>query len=157
MHRDKFKKLVIGNSFNRSRNYENFLKSIPLLTFSLSEYEITQVADSLVTCEFNPGECVFRQDDVADGMYFIEKGSVRVFQEKEVIVNEEKQVEIRELKEGEFFGELALVNKAARSASVFCSNEAACKLVFLELEAFERLIGSCREFIKYKIVTYNVA
>ncbi len=151
MHRDKFKKLVIGNSFNRNRNYENFLKSIPLLTFSLSDYEITQVADSLLVCNFSPGECVFKQDDKADGMYFIEKGSVKIFQEKDSVIDE-----VRELNAGEFFGELALVNKVGRSASVYCSKEVPCKLVFLKLDAFERLIGPFREFIKCKIASYNV-
>ena len=121
--------------------------------FSLTKYEISQLADSLSTCVFKVGDCIFKQHDYADGMYFIEKGRVRIIQE-----NENKSVEIRILGVGEFFGELSLVNKTKRTASAYVYNDKSedktCKLAFLNLEAFERLIGPTKEFIKYKILSY---
>lgn len=154
MNRDQFKMLVICSSFNRRRNYENFLLSMPLLTFSLNKYEICQVADSLVTYDYSAGECIFKQNDEPDGMYFIQQGGVKVLH-TEADEKDSRCVLIRELKEGEFFGELALVNKGRRSASVYALSESPCKLAFLKIEAFERLIGPCREFIKYRIISYN--
>ena len=154
MKRDTFRTLIIQSAFTRRSNYENFLLSLPLLTFSLNKYEISQVADSLTSREYAPGECVFKQDDIADGMYFIEKGSVRIVQE--VRSNGGlTTTEINELGEGEFFGELALVNKSTRTASCYVSDDKPCKLAFLDLEAFERLIGPCREFIRDKMISYT--
>lgn len=157
MNRDKFKTLVIRSAFTRGKNYENFLLSMPLLTFSLDRHEITQVADSLVTQEYKQDDCIFKQNDDAHGMYFIEKGSVKITRE-EVTENGVNTVQIRVLGKGEFFGELALVNNTKRSASAFaqCESESvSCRLAFLEVEAFERIIGPCREFIKYKIISYS--
>ncbi len=122
MNRDKFKTLVIRSAFTRGKNYESFLLSMPLLTFSLDHQEIIQVADSLVTKEFSHNDCIFRQNDIAHGMYFIEKGTVKITRE-ELTENGVNAIQIRVLGKGEFFGELALVNKTKRSASAFAQNE----------------------------------
>lgn len=154
MKRDIFRTLIIQSAFTRRKNYENFLQSLPLLTFSLNKYEISQVADSLISRMYNPGECIFKQEDNADGMYFIEKGRVKFFQDV-VSENGITTTEIRMLGSGEFFGELALVNKSTRTASCYVTEDYPCKLAFLEVEAFERLIGPCRDFIKDKMNLYS--
>jgi cAMP-dependent protein kinase regulator len=173
MNRDTFKTLVIRSAFTRRRSYEQFLYSLPFLTFSLSSEEISQLADSLSTLCYKPGECIFKQDDIADGMYFIESGFVQIIQKKNKEVNDhseiascdiydtnDHEVQIKILKSGDFFGELALVNKTSRTASAYgydnnIKDATICKLAFLNVEAFERLIGPCKDFIKYKIITYR--
>ena len=51
---------------------------------------------------------------------------------------------IRELKSGEHFGELALINKEKRSLSVRVSSET-CRLLKLDRETFTRILGSIQD------------
>lgn len=63
--------------------------------------------------------------DAADGMYFIEDGSVSIR-----IEQENGEVEISVLGKGQYFGELALVTHRARAASAYAASEnvkVACK------------------------------
>jgi cAMP-dependent protein kinase regulator len=158
MNRDKFQRLVIGIAFKRRKMYEEFLTSVPLLKQSMNDYERSQVADALVSKTYAPGECIFKQGDQANGMYFIESGQVNIIGE-ENSAGSEKSVLISELQVGDYFGEIALVNKLPRSASAYAATEnecqEPCKLAFLELNAFERLMGPCIELLKSKIGSYK--
>lgn len=58
-------------------------------------------------------EVVFRQGDVGNCMYVIQSGEVEIFREEAG-----REVRLRLLGANEFFGEMALVNHATRSASV---------------------------------------
>lgn len=62
--------------------------------------------------------------DAADGMYFIEDGTVSIK------INQDRgEVEISKLVKGEYFGELALVTHRPRAASAYAQNnvKVACK------------------------------
>lgn len=69
--------------------------------------------------------------DVADGMYFIEEGTVSIR-----IEQESGEVEISRLNKGSYFGELALVTHRPRAASAYAEDnvKVACKYSFFFLE-----------------------
>lgn len=83
------------------------------------------LADALIPKSFEAGSLIIKQGDVADGMYFIEEGtvSVRIQQEGG------GETEISVLGKGLYFGELALVTHRPRAASVYAVNnvKVACK------------------------------
>lgn len=63
--------------------------------------------------------------DAADGMYFIEEGTVSVRMDQE-----DTEIEISKLGKGQYFGELALVTHRPRAASVYATEgtvKLACK------------------------------
>jgi CRP-like cAMP-binding protein len=62
---------------------------------------------------YGPGEIIFRQGEVGDCMYVILSGKVEVIQE-----SEGRKLRLAELGEGDFFGEMALIEKEVRSATV---------------------------------------
>lgn len=62
---------------------------------------------------YKNGEIIVRQGEMGDCMYVIQAGQVEVFQEKD-----DKEVRLAVLGDGEFFGEMALFEREARSASV---------------------------------------
>ncbi len=64
---------------------------------------------------FEDGDIIVKQGDSGDCMYVIQEGKVRIFIEKE-----DQSTLITELKEGDFFGEMAIFEKEVRSATV-CS------------------------------------
>jgi flavin-dependent dehydrogenase len=59
------------------------------------------------------GEIIVRQGDIGECMYFIQAGRVEVIRE-----SDGKEVKLTELGPGEFFGEMALLEKRIRSATV---------------------------------------
>ena len=74
------------------------------------------VADALNPRSFDSDACVIRQGDVADGMYFVEAGTVRIT----VVGENGVEVEVNQVTKGSYFGELALVTHRPRAASAYC-------------------------------------
>ena len=155
LNRKNFQELMIKNSFKRRQNYKVLLKSVPLLRDALGEAEISKVADALSTKVLKPGELIFHQNDEPNGIYFVESGQVNIIQEAS---NQNSQrFLLRRLKLGEYFGEVALINKSPRSASAYADEVSrdTCRVAFLDLNAFERLLGPCVELFKSKMVDYK--
>jgi len=76
---------------------------------------IAFASDHLV---FRDGETVFSQGDAADGAYLVESGEAEVF-----TADGEKQVLVNELDNSDIFGEMALILKSGRTATVKARGE----------------------------------
>jgi len=83
-------------------------------------------------------------------MYFIEDGSVKVMMKK---IDESAPVQVNALKKGDYFGELALLTKQPRVASVIAAEKT--KLAVLDVESFERLLGPCLGIMQRNIHAYE--
>uniref|UniRef100_A0A0A9XMM4 cAMP-dependent protein kinase type II regulatory subunit n=1 Tax=Lygus hesperus TaxID=30085 RepID=A0A0A9XMM4_LYGHE len=148
LERDTFKRIVVKGAKRKRTQYMNFLHKVPLLK-NLTEYEMLNLADSFVRRTFNVGEAIVRQGDEADGMYFIEEGQVGVSR----IDESGKEIGLQELEVGNYFGELALLEKQPRAATAYAMTDV--KLAFLCAEAFERLLGSCRQVLERRASEYK--
>ena len=102
--------------------FENIARSI--------EHQNICSSITLVMCK--PNEVVIRQGDQGDSLYYILHGLVSIqlsiqidtgIQDKNQIVNVEKN--IGELKDGEIFGELALLYNIPRTASIIALTDTA--------------------------------
>lgn len=84
------------------------------------------LADALVPKTYEKGSRIIKQGDAADGMYFIEDGTVSIR-----IQQESGETEISVLGKGQYFGELALVTHRARAASAYAVDtvKVACKFI----------------------------
>ena len=151
MNRETFKRLVISNAFKRRKAYEQLLRSMPLLRDCLNDYERIQVADSLTSILFKRGDCIIKYGDLANGMFFIEEGQVKI-----VISGDSNEGDEIFLHKGDYFGEIALIRKTHRSASAFCFSST-CKLALLDVEVFERLMGPCIDVFKQNLSNYRFA
>ena len=85
------------------------LRSIPIFS-ELSRRELAAVERILHKREYSAGEVIFRQDEPGLGMYIIESGQVS-------ILTDESHDNMTELGDGEFFGELPLLDGGSRSAT----------------------------------------
>lgn len=132
--------------------------------YFLADYPIYRDfdADDIETlakiCEekkYSNGQAVFREGDAGDGLYIIRKGSVKILKENKV-----RKKFIATLAEGEFFGEMALIDGSPRSATVEASGEV--ELVKLTNDGFEKLktdyartgfkfVGVLLKFMSYRI------
>lgn len=148
MDRQTFRRILLKSAFKKRKMYESLIESVPMLK-TLQSYERMNLADALVPRTFNDGDIIIKQGDVADGMYFVENGEVVI----SILDDSGKEVEINRIGKGGYFGELALVTHRHRAASAFCDGDV--KLAFLDVEAFERLLGPCMNIMKRNITDYE--
>ncbi|KAH8269468.1 hypothetical protein KR018_003863 [Drosophila ironensis] len=148
MDRQTFRRILLKSAFRKRKMYEELLNSVPMLK-ALQNYERMNLADALVSKSYDNGERIIKQGDAADGMYFIEDGTVSVRMDQE-----DGEVEISQLGKGQYFGELALVTHRPRAASVYATG-GNVKLAFLDVRAFERLLGPCMDIMKRNIDDYE--
>lgn len=99
---------------------------------------------------FKEGEVVFRQGSEPDKFYLIESGKVKI----ERWENNEKEI-INYFREGDFFGEKALIEEGKRHADVVCLTD--CHLFSLSRESFRELVKSSpkiEKIIRDRIESY---
>jgi CRP-like cAMP-binding protein len=114
---------IWGNVFGKKervvRSIETVLKNVPIFS-TLEKRELRNVTFIVHEREYAPGEYVFFQNDPGLGMYVIKEGEVSIKLE-----NPEK--ELARLREGSFFGEIALMDESPRSASAVAVTK--CQLI----------------------------
>jgi CRP/FNR family transcriptional regulator, cyclic AMP receptor protein len=88
------------------------LARIPLFK-RLDANELEHLAEEIDQVNYNAGETIFNEHDRGDALYIVEEGSVRIW----VYDEDVKEVTLAELKPGDFFGELAVLDRGERSSS----------------------------------------
>jgi len=88
------------------------LSRVPLFK-RLTPDELEQLAQGVDQVNFKADETVFNEQDKGDALYVVDSGSVRIW----VLDEDVKPVTLTELKPGEFFGELAVLDRGARSTN----------------------------------------
>ena len=95
---------------------------------------------------FLPGDYIFKKGEVGNCMYFIGNGSVDVLSADESLV-------VATLKEGDYFGEIALIKKVKRTKSVVAKEY--CNLYSLEKKNFDTLLVQYPTFKNHIYETFN--
>ena len=90
---------------------------------------IGEVARLLRPRDYPTGAVIVRRGDAGDCMYFIASGEVEIALDPEPL----------RLESGEFFGEIALLTGAPRTATVLATQ--ACTLLRLDIAEFRELTG----------------
>ena len=109
------------------------LKRIQLFS-DLHKPALKKIADLLEDMEYQKGHYVFKKGDEGDAVFIITEGSVSVKDEDLVLST---------LKEGDVFGEYALIDNKARSASIFA--EETLRILRLDRTSFSRLLTENKE------------
>src|SRR2546429_2643317 len=79
----------------------------------LEPHELEHLAEEVDQVQFKAGEVIFNEHDRGDALYVVDEGSVRIW----VMDEDVKPVTLAELKPGEFFGELAVLDRGERSTN----------------------------------------
>jgi CRP/FNR family cyclic AMP-dependent transcriptional regulator len=111
------------------------LQNIPLFSV-LGTEELDAIERLAVTRNYPKNSVIINEGDHTDSLYVILSGKVKIFltddQQKEVIVAIQRA--------GDYFGELALLDEAPRSASVMTMEP--CTLLMIARSAFERHLAN---------------
>ena len=94
------------------------LSRIPLFKRLTSE-ELEQLAAEVDQVKFDANETIFNEQDKGDALYVVEDGSVRIW----VLDEDMEPVTLKELGPGEFFGELAVLDRGPRSTNATAIGE----------------------------------
>ena len=109
------------------------LKQIPLFG-ELSEQELTLVAERARELRYPKGSIVFSEGDQSDYLLIILSGAAKI-----VLMNSEGEETILDIRRsGSFFGEMALLDGAPRSATVITTES--CQLAQISRDAFLELL-----------------
>ena len=104
----------------------------------LDDEEISEVISSATLSEFKPNEIIFNEGDAGDSLHLIRSGSVTVSK-----VIGDKTTTLAYLPAGNYFGEMALLNDAPRSATV--KTAVATETIVLQGKEFRRLLSKIRK------------
>ena len=88
------------------------LALVPLFS-QLDAHDLANLAEEVDQVFFKSGEAIFHEFDQGDALYLVESGAVRVW----VHDDDVQQITLSELKPGDFFGELSVLDKGERSAN----------------------------------------
>jgi diguanylate cyclase (GGDEF)-like protein len=100
---------------------EAFLKKVGIFS-SLSGRERCIIAKLLVSMPFAKGQIIFRQGDSGDDLFIIQEGQVA----SSLLLPNGKQKEIVVFEKCNFFGEMAIFDNAARSATCIAKEDTVC-------------------------------
>jgi CRP/FNR family transcriptional regulator, cyclic AMP receptor protein len=75
--------------------------------------ELERLAASVDQVNYKAGETIFNESDRGDALYVVESGAVRIW----VLDEDVEPVTLAELKPDDFFGELAVLDRGARSTN----------------------------------------
>ncbi len=108
-----------------------FLKKIHLF-HGLEEDEFVAIAEELDEASYAAGSVVFQQGTKADNFYLIYGGSVNIVRKQSG-----KQFQLARLVKEDYFGEMALIEKRVRSATITALTDTS--LLILSRKNFEKL------------------
>ncbi|HYV12254.1 MAG TPA: DUF1003 domain-containing protein [Pyrinomonadaceae bacterium] len=111
------------------------LRSVPLFA-SLDDDAARELRSLLSDKRVPQNTRLFRQGDKGDAMYLIESGRVRI----SIRDQEEQEVILAELAQGDFFGEMSIIDGRQRSADAKVIDDA--QLAILSREAFLSFVRS---------------
>ena len=105
------------------------LRSVPLFA-SLDDTAATELRNLLSDKIVPRNTRLFRQGDTGDGMYLIESGRVRI----SIQDDDKQELTLAELAQGDFFGEMSIIDGRQRSADAQVIEDA--RLAILSRDAF---------------------
>jgi uncharacterized membrane protein len=105
------------------------LRSVPLFA-SLDDNAARELRGLLSEKNVSRNTRLFRQGDMGDAMYLIESGRVRI----SIRDHDKKDLVLAELAQGDFFGEMSLIDGRQRSADAHVIEES--RLAILSRQAF---------------------
>jgi CRP/FNR family cyclic AMP-dependent transcriptional regulator len=116
---------------------KDFLKNFPFFETLTSE-ELLIAVEHINFLEIEPGEILFREGDDADCVYFVIEGELDVIKESVGLRPKPKHVLITTLAKGRSLGEMSVIDKTPRSATVRVREKAI--LATLKADGFDLLL-----------------
>lgn len=142
LDRATFNNIVQESACKKRKYYSSILSKVDILA-EIDPYEKEQLCDTLREEEFASGSYIVKQGEQGDRFYIIAEG--KLIAEKKETPNAELK-KVFEYKEGDYFGEIALVKNTVRQASIKAETD--CRVVSIDRDAFKRLLGPMEDILQ---------
>jgi len=144
LDRETFGHITSQASEKYRKTLKEFLGKVPILS-SFSPAELGQLADVMVRTKVAPDTNILTQGEEGDMFYILEEGSA-------IALKDGNQV--NSYGEGDYFGELALLNKKSglRAATIKSTSEV--RLLTIKRAEFKRLLGNLESVLLDKANAY---
>lgn len=148
LDRESFQMMLATAENLKVSQYEEFLGSCELFKH-MTKYELSQLSDLLEPEVFDDGEDIIKQGDAGSTFYILEEGTAKAY-----IKGDEGELEVKQyLKAGDFFGEVALINREPRRASVRAAG-GGCTVLRVNVDDFDKVLGPIRDVLEKNIDLY---
>mmetsp|Transcript_116694 Transcript_116694/g.182384 ORF Transcript_116694/g.182384 Transcript_116694/m.182384 type:complete len:1063 (-) Transcript_116694:255-3443(-) len=134
LERDVYQALVVHRAIRIREQHELCLRSAKLLE-TLNDEQLAKLVDALELKTFKKGKPIINQGDEGKDFFIVQSGECIA-----VMQTGNDYQECRRYVKGDLFGELALINKAPRAASIIA--ETSVEVLRLSCRSFERMLGS---------------
>jgi len=118
----------------------DFLSRVPLFASS-NPAHLSEIAHRLTTRNYRRSEVIFHQDDPGSALHVIKSGQVKI----NTISPEGEEAILAILTDGDFFGELSLLDGKPRSANAVAME--ATQTLALQRQDFLDILGKHREMV----------
>jgi len=108
----------------------------PSVLTMLNMAQVVQMSPYTELLEFEPGETIVEQGDIADKFYLITSGRVKVINRNK----EDQEIVVDWLASGEYFGEVGLLQSHPRTATIRASEEGPVKVIALTKDGFKEML-----------------
>lgn len=149
LDRETFNHIVKGASQKRMQNLEDFVKRCAVLR-GMDMFERTKLCEALRPESYKKGDTIVSEGEIGTCMYFIEKGACVA---QKVLEAGHAPVDVMKHEEGDYFGELALMQGEPRAATVLAASD--CTLMVMDRNTFNGLIGSMRDVLRRSYAPKN--
>lgn len=134
LNRTMFRMLLATTSSASVAERCEFLTNVPVLS-NLTNNQISKIAGAMKSEDFSRGAYIIREGEEGEKFYIVKHGEVVATKVNEAGV----EVELGVLKEGDYFGEMALLHNDRRHAN--CVAATATEVYSLDRASFNLLLG----------------
>lgn len=116
---------------------EHVTRALAILNYD----QLAEVQRQIATSTFAPGSIIIRQGDVGEHFYILIDGHADVFVQQP----DGRELLVDRLSAGQYFGEMALVGRSVRQATVRAAADGPVTAAVLDLPSFNKLVESSPE------------
>jgi cAMP-dependent protein kinase regulator len=143
-----FNHIVKDSAIKRRERYEEILKQVKVLD-SLDNFERGKLIDAISEMKFKAGDEIIKQGEPGNKFYFIMEGKAVA---KKALNPGDQPETVMNYKEGDYFGEVALLKDQPRAASVIAETDLVT--LYLDRQMFNRLLGPLKDILKRNMELY---
>jgi cAMP-dependent protein kinase regulator len=148
LDRVSFNVILMKTTIAKRKSMVDILLNIPVFCL-LTEFELQTIADTLQEEVFEDGSVICHQGEEGDKFYLVHRGTAICTKELE----NGSSVEVARLSSGAYFGEIALLTKQPRQATVTADGSLRC--FSIDRRTFNRVMGPLRDMLMRSMDEYT--
>mmetsp|Transcript_19134 Transcript_19134/g.45066 ORF Transcript_19134/g.45066 Transcript_19134/m.45066 type:complete len:449 (-) Transcript_19134:80-1426(-) len=151
LDRETFNRIVKDSAAERRTRFVEYLKKVPLFA-NIDEYEMMTIADATTVETYGEEDTpIIKQGDTGNKFFIVFEGECVA---KKAFIAGHAPLKVMVHKEGDYFGELALLKNEPRAASVYTCMPGV-KLLSMERKTFKRLMGPIEDILRRQAQRYE--